>query len=70
MDRNPNVVFQLFRISAVWENTFTLCTNLGVETYQLDVMSVIMTAFGIHIPKQDMVAMTWNKKKKKLHYKQ
>lgn len=28
------------------------------ESYQLDVMSVIMTALGIHIPKQDIVAMT------------
>lgn len=27
--------------------------------HQLDVMSVIMTALGIHSPKQAIVAMTW-----------
>lgn len=35
--------------------------DLGVverKTHQLEVMSVIMTALGIHIPKQDMTAMT------------
>ena len=31
---------------------------VGRKTHQLEVMSVIMTALGIHIPKQDMTAMT------------
>lgn len=44
------------------EKTTALCTSQGVaESYQLDVMSVIMTALGIHIPKQDIVAMTWKR---------
>lgn len=34
------------------------------DTHQAEVMSVNMVARGIHIPKQDIVAITWKKNKK------
>lgn len=49
--------FYMQLISCLLDNLYSSNRKTG-KTYQLDVMSVNITAFGIHIPKQDMVEMT------------
>lgn len=61
MLREKMTLWLFWNISVRYEkNPKTPLCQGAAESYQLDVMSVIMTALGIHIPKQDIVAMTWN----------
>lgn len=50
-----------------WKHTHTAAWEMGGETHQAEVISVNMVALGIHIPRQDMVAITWKTQRKQVN---